>query len=239
MFAALSKMILFPAVIILLTVSVAIAAESSKASATTATPVYKPPKRGAPASRVGGGARGAEAGSLVLSVLAPEHTGWTAKDQPTLYWYISEPANTRVELTVIDDAAIAPLLETHLEPPSKAGVQHLRLADHNVHLKEGMEYQWSVALVRDPGQRSQDIVASGTLAYVKPSAELKQKLTQVDKEALVLLLISNARNSVSMFFEPSAHFVISPSPFNRLGVAVVVFGPCRHDVLNEFVPTAP
>jgi Domain of Unknown Function (DUF928) len=184
MFAALSKMILFPAVIILLTVSVAIAAESSKASATTATPVYKPPKRGAPASRVGGGARGAEAGSLVLSVLAPEHTGWTAKDQPTLYWYISEPANTRVELTVIDDAAIAPLLETHLEPPSKAGVQYLRLADHNVHLKEGMKYPWSVALVRDPGQRSQDIVASGTLTYVKPSAELKQKLTQVDKEAL-------------------------------------------------------
>jgi hypothetical protein len=120
----------------------------------------------------------------VLNVLAPEHTGWTAKDQPTLYWYISEPANTRVELTVIDDAAIAPLLETNLEPPSKAGVQHLRLADHNVHLKEGMEYQWSVALVRDPGQRSQDIVASGTLTYAKPSAELKQKLTQVDKEAL-------------------------------------------------------
>jgi type II secretory pathway predicted ATPase ExeA len=56
---------------------------------------------------------------------------------------------------------------------------------------------------------------------------------------LVLLLISNARNSVSMFFESSAHFVISPSPFNRLGVAVVVFGPCRHDVLNEFVPTVP
>ena len=47
-----------------------------------------------------------------------------------------------------------------------------------------MEYQWSVALVRDPGQRSQDIVASGTLTYVEPSAELKQKLTQVDKEAL-------------------------------------------------------
>ena len=66
---------------------------------------------------------------------------------------------------------------------------------------------------------------------VKPFLERFKKL--------VLLLISNARNSVSMFFEPSAHFVISPSPFNRLGVAVVVFGPCRHDVLNELVPTVP
>ena len=60
-----------------------------------------------------------------------------------------------------------------------------------------------------------------------------------DAAYLVLLLISNARNSVGMFFEPSAHLVIGPSPFNRLGVAVVVFGPCRHDMLNEFVPTGP
>jgi hypothetical protein len=42
-----------------------------------------------------------------------------------------------------------------------------------------------------------------------------------------------------MFFEPSAHFVIGPGPFNRLGVTVVVFGPRRHDVLNEFVTTVP
>jgi hypothetical protein len=64
-------------------------------------------------------------------------------------------------------------------------------------------------------------------------------LEEMVEQILVLLLISNARNSVSMFFEPSAHFVIGPSPFNRLGVAVVVFGSCRHDVLNEFVPTVP
>lgn len=184
MFAPLSTVALFPALILLLTVPTVIAAESPKTAATPSKdmPVYKPPKRGAPASRVGGGARGAEAGSLVLSVLAPAHTGWTAKAQPTLYWYLSEPANTRVELTVIDDASIAPLLE--IESPPKAGMQSLRLADHRVYLKPGMEYQWSVALVRDPRQRSQDIVASGTLTYVEPSAELKQKLTPADKEAL-------------------------------------------------------
>ncbi len=42
-----------------------------------------------------------------------------------------------------------------------------------------------------------------------------------------------------MFFKPSAHFVICPGPFNRLGVTVVVFGPRRHDVLNEFATTVP
>ena len=42
---------------------------------------------------------------------------------------------------------------------------------------------------------------------------------------VVWLLISNARNSVAMFFEPSAHFVVGPGPFNRLGVTLIVFGP--------------
>ena len=59
------------------------------------------------------------------------------------------------------------------------------------------------------------------------------------RNAVVLLLISNARNLVSMFFEPSAHFVIGPGPFNWLGIPVIVFGPCRHEVLNEFIPTVP
>jgi hypothetical protein len=59
------------------------------------------------------------------------------------------------------------------------------------------------------------------------------------KYILVLLLISNARNSVAMFFEPSTHFVIGPGPFNRLGITVVVFGPRPHDVLDESVTTVP
>ena len=67
-----------------------------------------------------------------------------------------------------------------------------------------------------------------------------QALTRsTDYCPLVLLLISNARNSVAMFFEPSTHFVIGPGPFNRLGITVVVFGPRRHDTFDEFVTTVP
>lgn len=53
------------------------------------------------------------------------------------------------------------------------------------------------------------------------------------------LLISSARNSVSMFFEPLAHFVISPGPLDRFGVTLIVFGPRYQDVLNEVVTTVP
>jgi hypothetical protein len=86
----------------------------------TDRPIYKPPLRGAPSSRVGGGTRGEEGDSIALTVLAPGHTGWSASDQPTLYWYLSKPANTRLELTVIDDDAIKPLLETQLLMTSRA-----------------------------------------------------------------------------------------------------------------------
>lgn len=148
------------------------------------TPVYKPPMRGAPSSRVGGGTRGGATGSVMLTVLAPDHTGWSSKDQPTLYWYVSKPLNTHVELAVIDEVSIKPLLETNVAIPSRAGIQSLRLAEHGVHLRPGVEYQWSVALVTDKEQRSNDVVSSGTITYVEPPADLQKTLAQANPETL-------------------------------------------------------
>src|SRR5512134_1193228 len=54
-------------------------------------PVYKPPLRGAPRGRIGGGTRGTGLDSLALSVLAPDHSGLTIREQPSLYWIISNP----------------------------------------------------------------------------------------------------------------------------------------------------
>ena len=53
-------------------------------AAATAAPLYKPPLRGAPGGRVGGGTRGSEREVFVLSVLAPDHTGLTLNEQPSL-----------------------------------------------------------------------------------------------------------------------------------------------------------
>jgi hypothetical protein len=71
---------------------------------------------------------------------------------------------------------------------SRAGIQALRLADHGVRLKPQVEYQWSVALVKDPEQRSTDVVSSGTIRYVKPSAALEKTLEQTDASALAAAL---------------------------------------------------
>lgn len=134
---------------------------------------YKPPMRGAPATRVGGGSRSAGF-ALSVNVLAPSETGYTLQEQPTVYWFASSDIDRPVELTVISTASLReaakPALEITLQPPIAKGVHALRLADHGVRLQPGVEYQWFVAVVRNPAQRSNDVLAGGTIKRVADDA---------------------------------------------------------------------
>ena len=132
---------------------------SEKKSATV--PVYKPPPRGAPGGRVGGGTRGTDQ-TFTLSVLAPTHTGQTLQEQPVLYWYLSKAISSPIEFTLADDG-IKPLVETQIKPPFQPGVQKVRLADYGVHLVPGKLYKWFVTLVVDPDRRSKDVLAGGAI----------------------------------------------------------------------------
>jgi len=152
-----------------------------------AAPVYKPPLLGAPGGRVGGGTRGPARDMFILSALAPNHTGLTAVDQPTLYWFISNVTQYPVEVTVVDPQGGDPLLETRVPSPSQPGVQRIRLADFGVRLKPGVPYRWFVAVVPDPARRSKDILAGGTIERVDPSEELKKKMAQAGKADLPFL----------------------------------------------------
>src|SRR5687767_2532789 len=75
-------------------------ADTEKKANEAATFSYKPPLRGAPATRVGGGTRSLGNQALTLSVLAPNETGFTTRQNPTVYWYVSEALTSPVELTV-------------------------------------------------------------------------------------------------------------------------------------------
>ncbi|MBZ0106714.1 MAG: DUF928 domain-containing protein [Sulfuricella denitrificans] len=145
-------------------------------------PVYKPPLRGAPASRVSGGSRGIGDETPRLAVLVPDHTGLTTQEQPTLYWYITQPVPTRLEITVINEQSIQPLLEKKLDTPASAGIQKLSLKDFGLSLKQGIEYRWFVGLVKDPQQRSSDIIASGTIQLTPPTQNLKDKLARAERK---------------------------------------------------------
>ena len=158
-----------------------------KPEAVASVPVYQPPKRGAPAGRVGGGTRGIQREVFVLSVLAPDHSGFTTNEQPSLYWFISNATSLPVELTVMDAQGVQPILETRLPSPVKAGVHAIRLADYNVRLSPGAAYRWFVAVVPDSDRRSKDILAGGAVERVDIPEGLKGKLTTAKKSELASL----------------------------------------------------
>lgn len=157
------------------------ASSTAKPTAGTNAPApakitYRAAKGSVTAARVTGGSRGSGDAAVTLDVLAPDETGLTTQEQPSLFWYQSKPAKARFELTLIEQDKTKPVFAVNVDRASNAGIQRLRLADQGVKLAVGVEYKWVVALVTDPNNRSTDLVASGFIKRVEPSAELKIKL---------------------------------------------------------------
>ena len=150
-------------------------------------PVYVPPMRGAPVARVGGGTRGTGDDLPYVSVVTPEDTAYTSSPQPVLYWYLSEPVDTRFEFALINDNEIEPILEITSDREMHEGLNFLDMAEHGVLLKPGVIYQWSVALVEQPEKRSSDIVSSGTIELVELTGDQRAALAQADAEESVFI----------------------------------------------------
>jgi Domain of Unknown Function (DUF928) len=158
--------------------------QSKKTESVASVPVYTPPKQGAPGGRVGGGTRGIQREVSLLSVLAPDHSGFTTSEQPSLYWFISSSTSLPVELTVMDPQGVKPILETRLPAPATAGVHRIRLSDYNIRLAPGAAYRWFVSVVPDADRRSKDIMAGGTIERIEMPEGLKAKLAQAPKSDL-------------------------------------------------------
>ena len=175
---SLSKLIAATAAALLS--STALAQADSQRQSADEQATYKPPLRGAPLTRVGGGTR-SFGSALAVNVLAPSDTGYTLQEKPTIYWFASQPIDKPVEITItstesLQDAA-KPLFEITLQPPLAKGIHAFRLTDHGVALKPGVEYQWFVAVVHNAAQRSNDVLAGGTIKRVTDNpvqAQLKQ-----------------------------------------------------------------
>jgi uncharacterized protein DUF928 len=147
--------------------------------------VYRPPLRGAPGGRVGGGSRGG--GAVSVTALVPEGRALTSLEQPSLSWYLSGSTPAPVEVTISDDRSVKPVLEVRLPQPVQPGVQRIRLADHGVKLEPGVQYKWFVTVVVDPARRSRDVLAGGTIERVEPSGELSARLASARPETLPMI----------------------------------------------------
>ena len=111
-----------------------------------------------------------------LYVLAPNHTGLTTRGQPSLFWYQTGPASTRIEITIVEPGKPKPVLRVGADKADQGGIHRILLARYNVTLTPGVLYKWTVALSPDPANRSRDIVASDTIRRIEPDTQLKAAL---------------------------------------------------------------
>lgn len=158
-------------------------ANGGQARPTAGKPVlvaYRPPLRGAPLSRIGGGTRSIQARDLEVEVLAPEHTGLTLRVQPVLYWYASKEVTAPVELTIVQPDIAEPLLEVTLDGPFGAGIHAIDLSRYTAKLEPEVDYEWFVSVVFDPAQRSNDVTAGGGIRLLGAGDELRRKLAGDD-----------------------------------------------------------
>ena len=142
---------------------------SSSSQEQTKQPVYRPPVRGAPGGRIGGGTRAPVGDLPEVVALVPDHVGFTVKPTPTLFWYISTQTSHPIEITLIEAQAVKPLLEKRVVI-KQAGIQRFPLDDHGVQLERGKQYKWFVVVILDPSHRSRDIVSGGMIEMVEPPA---------------------------------------------------------------------
>jgi hypothetical protein len=122
--------------------------------------------------------RGRAAKLPIVRVLAPPHVGATASASPTLYWFLSDSSSAPVEIVLIDDTSIEPLIEVRLDPPIAAGLHALDLALQGVSLQPSVSYRWLVALVPDEANRESDQVAAAGIRWTPPDADTERRLDE-------------------------------------------------------------
>lgn len=148
-----------------------------------AAPTYVPPQRGAPQRRVGGSSRGFESALPRVLLLVPDHVGLTVSEHPRLYWYLSKPTNVRVEVTLIDDKGETPLIEYAVPEAKGPAVHRIDLSAHKVQLKPGVTYQWSISVVPNVRERSNDVMSGGALRRVAVPPNIAARQAQSASKA--------------------------------------------------------
>ncbi len=143
-----------------------------------------PPGQDAPKQTAGGGVRGgncpatigAEVKGTPLTLLLPESgLGLTVADRPTFMAYVPPTSATEVEFTIRDDREEF-AYRTKVSIDGKGGVVSVSLPANLPPLEAGKDYMWSVAMVCEPGDRLQDVVAQGYIRRVQPDSNLTSQL---------------------------------------------------------------
>jgi hypothetical protein len=137
---------------------------------------YKPPIERNPRRTRGSGTRGSCPGSdawLRLLVPTGNFAESTVSGYPVFSWYLTEPTSVPLEFALIEEGGSEFLYETRLTE-STAGINQLQLPDSAPELVPGKIYEWSVTLICDEFDHSQNISYYDWVKRVPPSETLAQ-----------------------------------------------------------------
>jgi hypothetical protein len=107
--------------------------------------------------------RGTDGKDPEIVALVPDHVGLTAKQAPSLNWFLSKPTSLPIRFTLIDTRSVKPLYEGPISTPVRAGIQSLDLKELSLKLEPDVQYRWYISAIRNPDSPSQDIVAGGII----------------------------------------------------------------------------
>lgn len=137
--------------------------------------IYLPPNDASRGGRAGGELRGGpedscQSSQAILSVLAPDDSGWTSVPQPTLFWYFSgSVCHYPVQFTLSNPETMEEIITTTLSASITPGLHRLELGNLDIRLIPNISYIWNISLVRQEKKRLRNLVSGGTLKYVPAS----------------------------------------------------------------------
>ncbi len=124
-----------------------------------------------------------------LYVIAPPSIAYTSQPQPELYWLVTASVPYPVELRVDRPDRIAPAAISRLPPGTAAGLHCFAVGPAGGPLEQAVEHTWSVRILVDPEDPSNDPRAAAKLRYLPLPAGTRQALAAAapDQRAGVLV----------------------------------------------------
>jgi len=143
---------------------------------------FVPPAAGLPNNREGGAARGAicPAGHHRLTALLPATgLGLTASGRPSLFFYLPPTEGRSIEFSLWDSRG-AELYQSTTKI-NTSGIVRLDLPSNAPELVVGQTYQWHLALICDPKDRSADMYVQGWVQRVALTDTLREQLQRTPR----------------------------------------------------------
>jgi LysM repeat protein len=120
-----------------------------------------------------------------LAALLPDtNLGLVVAEQPTFFWFMPnvetpEPAEIEFVLSATDGNGLdidPPLYNTRFSSKGLSGISNLTVPADRPSLEVGRDYRWSLSIICNPEDRSQDEEVSGWIRRIAPDPALATKL---------------------------------------------------------------